>query len=474
MTCNKKKAGNDEDERNLLEQSFEKNNAEDTVIVPSNTAKTKSHPIKQKSPRDVRQVDTSFSFTNLKDDSNDNIEQSLMAIAPFEVPAAGYDEFKDEDVSNEYKSTQFVLGADSQETYAQFVPGVNASLSMDKSQELLPETSVLAVVTELEVKEDDVEAQVHESLLESSDETSSQVQKELVQVGPTSTDVVSTDDGYSTNDGKDNEKVPHARRNRCFIITAFLLLMIGASIIIGFTFTKARRISDAAAGTCSLCADGTTPANLDEMSITESQTCSDFMSSKAFLDATDSECQQGQALAWMSCGCPTLPVISSEMPDASCSFCPDGTWPVGQGCTHYSAAVSLAGSSPFLTCQEAIAVVPNHCQCPNLDPVEQLSRLVRPISGEALEDSTSPQFQALEWIVNVDPAKLSVGHDSAQVIKQRYAVAVLYFAFGGKTWTEQYNFLSGDSVCLWNDDEAGIQCNDSDEITSIRLRKYGV
>jgi hypothetical protein len=112
--------------------------------------------------------------------------------------------------------------------------------------------------------------------------------------------------------------------------------------------------------------------------------------------------------------------------------------------------------------------MPEHCICPNLDPMEQDRRLLWPLSGKALEDSTSLQFQALEWIANTDTHGAMV---SSQVIQERYAATLLYFAFRGKSWHDRSSFLSNGNVGQWNTENAGIQCNESNQVTSIRLCK---
>jgi hypothetical protein len=96
---------------------------------------------------------------------------------------------------------------------------------------------------------------------------------------------------------------------------------------------------------------------------------------------------------------------------------------------------------------------------PPPDPIEPFRDALVSISRERLDDKNSPQYQALDWIANDDPAKTSVGVNDTEIIKQRYVAAVLYFALAGKDWKNQYNFLSGDDICLWNQNElSGIIC----------------
>jgi hypothetical protein len=82
-----------------------------------------------------------------------------------------------------------------------------------------------------------------------------------------------------------------------------------------------------------------------------------------------------------------------------------------------------------------------------------------PISGERLDDEGSPQFKALKWIANENPANSSVGQIDIEIINQRYVAAVLYFALGGENWIKRYNFLTEDPICSWNQEFSGVICN---------------
>jgi hypothetical protein len=94
------------------------------------------------------------------------------------------------------------------------------------------------------------------------------------------------------------------------------------------------------------------------------------------------------------------------------------------------------------------------------------------VSGKRLDDENSPQYQALQWIANDDPAKTSVGVNDTEIIKQRYVAAVLYFALGGKGWKKQYKFLSEADICSWNQNElSGIICNATNGDMTLHLCK---
>mmetsp|Transcript_9818 Transcript_9818/g.21187 ORF Transcript_9818/g.21187 Transcript_9818/m.21187 type:complete len:768 (+) Transcript_9818:80-2383(+) len=70
---------------------------------------------------------------------------------------------------------------------------------------------------------------------------------------------------------------------------------------------------------------------------------------------------------------------------------------------------------------------------------------------ELLEDTSTPQYQALEWMSYSDKSEPSV--DDSNLVKkliQRYALVVLYFATGGPDWENDLNFLSDTDECSWN------------------------
>jgi hypothetical protein len=108
------------------------------------------------------------------------------------------------------------------------------------------------------------------------------------------------------------------------------------------------------------------------------------------------------------------------------------------------------------------------------DPLDAFRSVLDSVSEEGLDDPNSPQYQALTWIANEDPANTTVGINDTETIKQRYVAAVLYFALGGKGWTNQYNFLSEDDICLWNQNNfSGISCGSTPgDVQTLRLCKF--
>lgn len=92
---------------------------------------------------------------------------------------------------------------------------------------------------------------------------------------------------------------------------------------------------------------------------------------------------------------------------------------------------------------------------------------------EDFNDVSSPQFRAVEWLVQIDPLSLCPGDEN---LEQRYILAVLYFQTGGEWWTrcspmsaevcdQGEAFLSGANECAWG----GVNCDSSSRVTALHL-----
>jgi hypothetical protein len=85
---------------------------------------------------------------------------------------------------------------------------------------------------------------------------------------------------------------------------------------------------------------------------------------------------------------------------------------------------------------------------------------------DVLDDDTSAQNKAANWLINVDAEEVCA--DSARQLKQRYALAALYYGTDGDKWNfcsagdaspcdggDKVPFLSAGSECNWY----GIECD---------------
>lgn len=100
---------------------------------------------------------------------------------------------------------------------------------------------------------------------------------------------------------------------------------------------------------------------------------------------------------------------------------------------------------------------------------QQLDGIVKSIStANALEDTSSPQARARQWLLFDDKLWLNPedGMPDSRVI-QRYSLAVLYYSLGGTEWG-QNNWLEGEECDAgW----VGVFCNNEREVKTVALGK---
>lgn len=110
----------------------------------------------------------------------------------------------------------------------------------------------------------------------------------------------------------------------------------------------------------------------------------------------------------------------------------------------------------------------------------------------SLTAKNSPQERAAQWIADEDKYNMdlpaSTNYEDAFKFVQRYALAVLYFAWAGdEKWIFNYQFLSEQDECDWNyqyktgdtdDDEdafdLGVRCNEDGEVDYLFMPGNGL
>ena len=115
-----------------------------------------------------------------------------------------------------------------------------------------------------------------------------------------------------------------------------------------------------------------------------------------------------------------------------------------------------------------------------LSRVEQLKQMVLRsgiVNSWFLEDSSSSQFYALNWLAGEDQAQLSfeelqLEENAARLthVLQRYILAVLYHSTGGtiQIWDNDGGWLSQKPTCLWD----GIVCNNVGHVIQLELGRF--
>jgi len=92
---------------------------------------------------------------------------------------------------------------------------------------------------------------------------------------------------------------------------------------------------------------------------------------------------------------------------------------------------------------------------PTFTTESYLTELFLSTSGKPLLTNGSPQNKALNWMVNDDTytanhlSRTNTTSGDDWVLKERYAMATLYYATNGEYWSDQLRFLSNISICEW-------------------------
>jgi hypothetical protein len=106
--------------------------------------------------------------------------------------------------------------------------------------------------------------------------------------------------------------------------------------------------------------------------------------------------------------------------------------------------------------------------------MELIQNRIHLLSGDALWDETTPQHAAYDWLINSDDGGNPIDTVPIDIITERYVMALFFFGMNGEAWPMRFGFLSGVSVCDWNDDASGLGvfCDDSSgNVQEIALSK---
>lgn len=94
-------------------------------------------------------------------------------------------------------------------------------------------------------------------------------------------------------------------------------------------------------------------------------------------------------------------------------------------------------------------------------------------TASALQNETSPQSKALEWVLGTTPTSTTY---SQSRIRQRFALATLYYSTNGHSWTNREGWPGGldgeeesDDECFQFFNGAFSPCNSRDEIVFLQL-----
>jgi hypothetical protein len=78
---------------------------------------------------------------------------------------------------------------------------------------------------------------------------------------------------------------------------------------------------------------------------------------------------------------------------------------------------------------------------------------ISPDQGVALQNRTSPQFKAFQWLADTDFSAFSIPE-----LSSRYAMATFYYSTDGPKWQRNDLWLSNSSICDWYGDTELTHC----------------
>jgi len=100
--------------------------------------------------------------------------------------------------------------------------------------------------------------------------------------------------------------------------------------------------------------------------------------------------------------------------------------------------------------------------CESLPRIEVMKETLQKVTDSSiLEDSSTPQRQAFDWIMDRDPAR--VDPCSYDTIEQRYALATFWLSTNGVDWVNSDGWLMESNECTWS----GIECDGNGLVTEL-------
>ena len=126
------------------------------------------------------------------------------------------------------------------------------------------------------------------------------------------------------------------------------------------------------------------------------------------------------------------------------------------------------------TASPAPSASPTSSPAPTVSRFSTLETLLKPflVFVDTAQPET-PQYRALSWLADEDPAQLDLEATPNKVLLERYVMSVFYFATMGEEWEEQIYFLSGSSTCAWRFGNSfatrGVVCGSENQLRMIQI-----
>jgi hypothetical protein len=98
--------------------------------------------------------------------------------------------------------------------------------------------------------------------------------------------------------------------------------------------------------------------------------------------------------------------------------------------------------------------------------IQELESLLIPVSfdnGTALQEQSTPQNKALNWLAN--NTNLNLYSNATKI--QRYALATLFYSTNGTSWDKKDEWMSNSNECLWYNGGSSVCSNGSVDTLSL-------
>jgi hypothetical protein len=142
---------------------------------------------------------------------------------------------------------------------------------------------------------------------------------------------------------------------------------------------------------------------------------------------------------------------------------------LAEECSYMNGDIS---SDPFLQCEcfHELQRFDDDVQY-YYNSIKESKEMVNHVDHDMQTTSCAPDNIALVWIA-LEVAKMEEGKGemSFKSVLTRFALACIYTTGGGSGWTDQTQWLSGESECLWY----GVDCDTDGHVTMLNLTKNNV
>jgi hypothetical protein len=141
---------------------------------------------------------------------------------------------------------------------------------------------------------------------------------------------------------------------------------------------------------------------------------------------------------------------------------------------YYLLRNNAASPTPSPTPSPSLAKVETTL-APTMSRITVIQALVWGNTTTGPAPESSPQGQALDWLIADQTSDLTIPLLSDDRLMVRYALAVFYFALNGSNWIVQANFLSSaDHECDWTIVNIGVACDSNRRVNVLSLANNGL